>query len=268
VRAGARQAGVRSAARFALLLGLVSTVSSHAADPRCEVNVNVSLTGAGRKLPPPTKEKPAFYFPLLAGYREEGSLVAGEKKPPPVLVAHVLAKALAAQGYLVVAKDTPPPSLLLVVFWGYMNPQIDEFGDAENPQTVFFNQKEMLALVGGQTLGNLDLSFEREAVMQGAEDDRYFVIVSAYDFADARKKKKTLLWTARMSTPSAGMTLAEVLPALINSGGPLFGRETTVPKWVSAPLAPEGKVEIGTPTVVPEKPAAPSPAGTPSSEKK
>jgi hypothetical protein len=52
-----------------------------------DVNVVVDLTEAGRTVAPPTKEKPAFYYPVLAGYRESGSLVAGETSPPPTAVA-------------------------------------------------------------------------------------------------------------------------------------------------------------------------------------
>ena len=37
---------------------------------------------------------------------------------------------------------------------------------------------------------------------------------------------------------------------MITAGGPRFGRETKLPESVTAPLAKEGKVEIGTPTVV------------------
>lgn len=48
-----------------------------------DVNVVVDLTEAGRSVAPPTKEKPAFYYPVLAGYRESGSLVAGENSPRP-----------------------------------------------------------------------------------------------------------------------------------------------------------------------------------------
>jgi hypothetical protein len=161
-----------------------------------------------------------------------------------------LAKALAQQNYLVVSPEHSQPSLLLVFYWGYMNPQITEFGTPDDSQKVFFNQREMVALLGGQTLGNLDLDFEREAVMQGAEDDRYFVVVSAYDFAAARQQhKKILLWQARMSTPSGGVTMAEVIPALITAGGPQFGHESLRPVWVTAPVAREGKVDVGTPTV-------------------
>lgn len=228
-----------------------------AADPKVEVNVNSTLSEAGQKITHPTRAQPAYYFPVVAGWREEGATVAGEKPPPRLLVVHQLAKTLADEGYLVVSAKTPPPTLLLVFHWGYMNPQIDDktqpTGTIDNP---FFNQAQMLALVGGSTLQNLDLDFEREAVMQGAEDDRYFVIVTAYDFADAIKKKKTVLWQARMSVPSAGVTMEEVVPALIASGGPMFGRETKRPEWLTTPLAPEGHVNVGTPVVVPAAPPA------------
>jgi hypothetical protein len=168
-----------------------------------DVNVVVDMTEEGRKLTPPTKEKPAFYYPVLAGYREEGSLVAGEKSPPPNSVAKLFAKALAAQHYYVVGTKTPAPTIILVFHWGYMNPKIDETGDIENPEKIFWNQKEMLALVAGNTLNNISaLSFEREDILQAAQDDRYFALLSAYDFAAAKEKKKKLLWQAKMSTPS------------------------------------------------------------------
>jgi hypothetical protein len=239
-----------------LTLGLVHPAAAFAADPECEVNVNTTLTEAGRKVAPPSREHPAYYFPVVAGWREEGAVVAGEHAPPRAMVTKQLAKTLADQGYLVVGAKTPAPSLLLVFHWGYLNPQIDDLGSVDSPQKIFFNQKEMLALVGGTTLNHLDLEFEREAVMQGAEEDRYFVLVTAYDFADAQQKKKTVLWRARMSTPSAGLTMEEVVAALVKSGGPLFGRETVRPQWINAPVAKLGHVEIGTPTVVPDAPGA------------
>jgi hypothetical protein len=39
---------------------------------------------------------------------------------------------------------------------------------------------------------------------------------------------------------------------MITAGGPRFGRETKLPESVTAAIAKEGKVEIGTPTVVKE----------------
>jgi hypothetical protein len=55
-----------------------------------------------------------------------------------------------------------------------------------------------------------------------------------------------------MSTPSGGTTLADALPVLIKNGGAIFGRETVGPKSIDVPVVPEGRVEVGTPTVVPE----------------
>lgn len=222
-----------------------------------DVNVVVDMTEAGRKLTPPTKEKPAFYFPVLAGYREMGALVGGETKPPPNSVAKLLAKALASEHYYVTDMKTKAPSLILVFHWGYMNPQIDETpsaADSTISDQIFWNQKEMLGLVAGNTLANIGVfSFQREDIIQAAREDRYFVVVSAFDFAAAAKeKKKVLLWQAKMSTPSNRVSLAEVIPSMISAGGPHFGRETKLPESITKPVARDGKVEVGTPTVVPD----------------
>lgn len=233
-----------------LLLVLVSfplARFARADDPACEVNVNIAMTPDGRKWTAPTPQTPAYYYPVVGGFRAEGAQIAGEKAPPVKPIIHLLAKALARQHYLVVSPQHQNPSLLLVLFWGAMNPEIDDVGDFDNPQKVFYNQKDMVALLGGQTLGNLDLDFEREAVMQGAEDNRYFVLVSAYDFAAARQHKKVLLWQARMSTPSGGVTLDAAIPALVAAGEPLFGHETMRPKWVTLPAGRQANVEVGEP---------------------
>jgi len=112
------------------------------------------------------------------------------------------------------------------------------------------NRPQMLGLVAGNTLGNIGLDFEREEIIQATDDDRYFVVLSAYDFKVYQKShKKVLLWQAKMSIPSNHVTMDEVIPALIKAGGPMFGRETIRPQQLILPLTPEGKVEVGTPTV-------------------
>lgn len=225
------------------------TWTAHAAPPVCEVNVNVEVTPEGKRHQLPTKAHPAYYLPIVSGYKEEGATLGGTQPPARRPVTRQLAVTLAEQGYFVVGPHTPPPSVLLVFSWGTMNPITDEAADTDTPNPSFSNQSQMLALVGGHALSNLDLFMEREAVMQGAEEDRYFVIVSAYDFADAQQKKKTLLWRARMSTPSDRVEFFAVAAALIKSGGPFFGRETLRPAWVKAPVENQGKVNLGELTV-------------------
>lgn len=236
------------------LVGLVFfVVAAGAAEHMCEINVNVSVTKAGEKFARPTREHPAYYYPLLAAWREDEAAVAGEGPPLRAVLVKPLARALAAQGYLVVGPNTPSPTLLLVIHWGALSPEIDESEDAEGePQKQFLNQTQMLALVGGNTFGELDLNFERDAVMQAAEEDRYFVIVSAFDYADALKKKRTLLWRARMSTPSLGVTMPEVVRALVESGASHFGRATLRPVWTEAPVR-EGRVVLDEMIVVPDE---------------
>src|SRR5262245_40871842 len=72
-----------------------------------EVNIVVDLTAEGKKVPKPSRAHPAYYYPVVGGFRELGALVAGEKRPPAASVARLLAKALAAQGYLVMGENTP-----------------------------------------------------------------------------------------------------------------------------------------------------------------
>jgi hypothetical protein len=251
----------------ATLLGILAAPAGHGSTNQTRVDVVVDMTREGRKLQPPSPGNPAYYLPLVRGYREMGKTVAGTTPPPAVGVVHQIAVELAKQGYLVVSKDVSTPSLILLIQWGSLNPEIGNFDPGNDPrQKYFFNERQMLALVGGNTLEHMDLDFERETVMQGAEEDRYFVALSAFDFKTyVSKHKKVLLWEAKMSLPSTGVTIDGALPALILAGGPLFGRETTRPKMLILPITPEGRVDIGTLTVkgYQDAPYPPAPASAP-----
>lgn len=201
------------------------------------------VTEAGKKLIAPTADQPVYYFPLVVGYQELGGVVAGEKQPAKNDVSHALGVALAKQHYLVM-NARHAPEQLLVFWWGSMNPQIQDFGSNDPTEQVFFNEREMLALVGAYKTAAL-APWESQTLRTAARDDRYFVIVMAFDFAAARKHEKKLLWMAKMSTGSIGTDLPAVFPALIASGGPVFGRDTT-PSWIdSSQPAKEGKVILG-----------------------
>jgi hypothetical protein len=314
------------------VLFLVIASLLHAAS-EVEVDVVVDMTTEGRKIVHPDPAHPAYYLPVVGGFQEKGATVRGEKMPSPHDVVHLVAVALARQGYLIakpapgvnaqgvityaddtvvtvppfikpghriglnepgnvpltmamledpdgpyslrLASQTPPggspapatdvmrtisarhgpvlrglPNLVLTIHWGYLNPQIDDAseptGSVDNP---FYNQNEMLALVGGNALVMLSYA-DREAVMQAAKNNRYFVILSAYDFPSYQQAhKKVLLWQAKMSVPSNGSLFNDVMATLITAGEPLLGRETSRPKMLFLPVTPEGKVTIGTPVL-------------------
>ncbi len=234
----------------AVFLGALAAPAGHGASRQTQVDIVVDMTPDGRKTPLPSPAKPAFYLPLVRGFREMGQVTAGLKPPPANEVVHLLAVELARQGYLVISKSAPAPSLILLIQWGSLNPQIGTFEPDDPGQRMFFNESQMLALVGGNTLRNLDLDFEREQVMQAAEEDRYFVALTAFDFKIyAHSHKKVMLWEAKMSLPSVGITIDEAIPALVKAGGPLFGRETVRPRMLVLPVTDDGRVEIGTLTV-------------------
>lgn len=218
-----------------------------------QVIVVGDVTAEGQKLELPSAGHPTYYFPVVVGDREMGASVAGEKMPVKNEVLHTLAMALAKQHYLVM-DAAHPPEQLMIFWWGSMNPEIQGFGSGDPTEQVFFNEREMLALVGAYKAGRL-ATRNQEELRTAARDDRYFVILMAFDYAAARQRQKKLLWMAKMSTAAVGTDLPSVIPALAASGRPAFGRDTT-PDWVDSGKVREESVIIAPLEVkgtVPEK---------------
>jgi hypothetical protein len=254
---------------------LLTTIGIMAGERRALVNVVVDMTPEGRKAAHPTPDHPAYYFPVIGGYRQEGQAIAGDKRPTQFALLHLAAVELAKQGYLVVHPGkTSPPDIILVFSWGTLNPDTI---DLQGGGLVPLNINEMLAMVAGNTLENVSpdvgasgdtpigfMSPERHAIGEAVLDNRYCIVITAYDFpATIRQKKEVPLWQAKMSVSSAGVAFDDVMPALIAAGGPLFGRETTFPQRITFPVTPDGRVIVGTPVLVhyhdaPLPPPAPS----------
>jgi hypothetical protein len=247
---------------FLVLAPVVFVASLHAAR-NTEVTVVVDQTDAGRKVKPPTKESPAYYFAISAGFHERGAVVAGEKSPPTDDVEVLLRRALANQGYLPATNEGPAPTLLLVYGWGTMNPEIIETGTLEDEDgnsmalESVANKREMISLVGGYKVDTF-FSMDRDRVEEAIREDRYFMIVSAYDFAAAVKREKKLLWRAKISAPSQGTDLAETLPTLARVGSRYFGRDTNRPAYEYVRRTAE--VKLGEATVMPDDSPPPPPA--------
>lgn len=100
-------------------------------------------------------------------------------------------------------------------------------------------------------------SAKNEFLVDQAESDCYYVVASAYDFASVGTQVKQLLWRTRMTVNALGVSQPQSLPKLIASAGPYFGKEMTEAEVLMEHAVPEGKVQIGTPTVVNLPPAAP-----------
>ncbi len=235
-----------------------------------EINVNTEMTPEGKKFPHPTPDHPAYYFPKVIGYNEIGAVAGGAKKPLDAPTIHLLAQALAAQGYLVTQvngdKLDPPPSLILIFKWGQVNavnyiehnvqvpgtnPNSDTDPGIDVPEYDKPALKTELMFIGAQK--ELTPGADEEKINQydsAVRDPRYFVTVTAYDFdAFYRQHKAIALWVSRMSVPQGRFDLAAALPTLVSSGAPFFGRETDKPKWLDVPEGAQGKVDVATPVV-------------------
>jgi hypothetical protein len=283
---------IRVAACLAVLLPARTALAD---DSHVNIVVAVDVTEAGKEILRPTPAHPAFYLPYTRGYASSDGTLTGLKRPPPnAVVEHMITDALAGQGYRLMTKKTPP-SLILIFWWGYIVTM-----KARDPMTAGMNVKYIGGYAGGGTAGIMQLvqsdqiltnagitnSDDMETMVFGSSNvtanlnhnnprmeallletraSRYFVMISALAFnAAAKKKKIVLLWTARMSTPLWAHDFGQVVPALIATGAPMFGRQTRIPHLVAASVVPLGRVVVGTPVLSARQPAtAPSSSAAP-----
>lgn len=97
-------------------------------------------------------------------------------------------------------------------------------------------------------LENTALSGSREALISDLEDNRYFVVLMAYDFRVAWKQKKhKLLWETRISLRQRGNDFGKRLPEMMANAERYFGEDSD---GLIRNQIPEGRVEVGEPKVI------------------
>jgi len=96
-------------------------------------------------------------------------------------------------------------------------------------------------------------SSKNEFLVDQTASDVYYVVASAYDYKSLAAKQRTLLWRTRMTVASDGVSPQQSLPTLVLTAGPFFGKEMPEAETFMKRSLPEGKVEVGTPTVVEPK---------------
>lgn len=216
-----------------------------------DVNVVVDMTDAGRKIPPPTPERPVYYLPLPEGFQKVGYAPYYQRPPPTALeVEHFIEKEFAAQGYRVMVHGSHP-TLALDLVWGYM----DSTGGAIPPGWM---HELLYGHLGSHGPWDPHTSIPDGKPMDYRVSDnlkqldrlgRYYVIVSAFDFQDWLHHKATLLWRAHISTMIWGHYFDQVLPIMVTTAAPMLGRESTRPQFVPVPVVPDGHVVVGAPYV-------------------
>ena len=229
------------------------------------------------------------YYGFGEGGRWNGTKVDSSLDDLPfVKIARTLVGPLRTQGYLP-ATDPKGTDLLILVYWGVttgaengdydhglialsaaMNAVSSSGGlssasdnGALNSALMFQRMenraREQNNLRNADILGYTDAYLRAEELRQigfaagdqpiwELEANRYFVVLKAFDFPYALKEKKLrLLWEARFSIYERGNNFDEQLLAMTRTAAKYFGEDT---HGLVRHDVPQGKVEVGTPTVV------------------
>lgn len=175
--------------------------------------------------------------------------------------------ASADQGNLLVVVhygSTSVPQDLAELFGTEMDDPYGEQGiDAEEPaiNDTYFDDLKRLSEFGhnnqagmnnsklgiGRALNRKNINTTEEFDLRvELEDERYFIILMAYDYEKLRNtKEQELLWTTRFSLPSVGTNFEDAYPALARAASSHYG--TSLDRYAkSSTHFGTGSVEIGT----------------------
>jgi hypothetical protein len=253
-------------------------------NPDMEMTVITEMTDEGRKLPLVSREHPAYYQAHSSGDHEMGDLVNHEQTMPTEEVGPLLTRGLAVNGYRPALLPEHPPSLLVIYLWGTHNKIIADSPEETTFNQVFINVVDRAMLVGGGKfagevtglirqiqdikMAKMDVlippaidSFKarnpnNEQLLNLTLSDVFYVVASAFDYQSVANGRPILLWRTRMTVMSQGVQMKKAVPAVVASAGKYFGREMTEPAIIHHSATPEGKVEVGTPTVVDPPPTS------------
>jgi hypothetical protein len=203
-----------------------------------------------------------------------------ESTPPPVsdntidkvnfaAISRMIQGPLASQKYLPTS-EPKDADLLIVVFWGRsigsgafsqsgsgVRLGIDQdLVDLQNARLMGFDSTHLFDQ-GFNDPSNMMANIRRQVHsgdLDAVKEDRYFVILRAFDFQAAWKQKQIrLLWETRFSVSQRAHDFRKDLPGMAMIASQFFGQDTH--GLVEKPI-PEGRVEIGVPQSlgpVPEK---------------
>jgi len=213
-----------------------------------------------------------------------GTVDRGLEQTTFTQITRTLAVNLARQNYLP-APDLNSAQLVIMVHWGMTMISEDPMKDinlqrAQEALATFSAEQEANGLADPTALNSAtsamgmarqgvqdavnrnavllgfarSLAREREQMMTSTaeltmsnelNEERYFVILMAYDNQTRLKERKSrLMWVTRLSVRSPGNNFTEALPALARVGAEVFGRQVDGLVRVKAPLG-RGTVTIG-----------------------
>jgi hypothetical protein len=171
-------------------------------------------------------------------------------------VAAAIQDPLASQAYEP-ARDPGKTDLFIMVFWGLTVGGGDlasgrdrDKVDLENAALLGFGEEGVLAQGFGDP-SNVMAHIKRQVhsgVMSALEANRYYVVLRAFDFQEAWKRKKIrLLWETRFSLTQRRHDFGLNLPTMAQIASKYFGQDS---HGLIQKSPPEGRVDIGEPRAI------------------
>ena len=225
---------VKLGALWAALIFAIGGVAVAATTERRLMVVTTDMTKEGKKISPPTAERPAYYVPVSLGYSETGDVAQHyQRKPAEEPILRGVIEALAKQHYLIASRDFPP-TLTIVIEWGTVTP-------------VYYAQQVVNAWeIRARVLGDQEWDLGNAGYTADMKDlrGRHFLTISAFAYQREATKKQPdiLLWRAHSTTDHWGNFLDEIIQPLITVATPALGRATKPGAVWSDRI---GHVEIG-----------------------
>lgn len=217
-----------------LLVSALLAWSHVASGASPEIVVYSFFTANGRELTRSAPERPTRCLLGSGGYHEWGGVSAGEKPATLEQVDPLVRAALRVNGYEGLrAGETP--DIVVVFQWGCLRP--DRSGISSRGRDEVVNQLDLLDLVGGRVLADGKNRALRSALIDAAAEERYFLIVSAFEPATYARKTRILLWRTQCSVPTPGISQAQAFPILAGAGAAYLGRETPLPEFIALDVA-------------------------------
>ena len=133
--------------------------------------------------------------------------------------------------------------------------------DFQNACMLGYDAEGMIGTDFGNNIRGTAFGAKRQELIEEIEENRYFVVLMAYDFQLMWKQKKhKLLWETRFSINERRNQFDRALPVMAEYASRYFGQPS---KGLLRIRVPEGRVDVGKPTLVeylfgPGKAAAPT----------
>jgi hypothetical protein len=125
--------------------------------------------------------------------------------------------------------------------------------DFKNAAMLGYDASGLIGTDYGRDIEHTALGRERRDEVEEIEENRYFVVLMAYDFQLMwRQKKHKLLWETRFSISERRNQFDRALPLMAAYASRYFGQESN---GLLRARVPEGRVDVGEPKSLGEVPA-------------